>query len=105
MARRFIMTAKRRAALRKAQLASARKRRKEVKAKRRSTARAHISRAASDKAYAKKRYKTAGGYSRAVSDNYNAGGFRKAYALAYTSPLVYGISRARGKRAAKKKRK
>ncbi|AAN02067.1 gp13 [Mycobacterium phage Barnyard] len=68
----YKMTAKRRAALRKAQLASARKRRKGGRAK--STYRAVKRSNAAKRSYARKHYKGRGGISRQASDMYHSRG-------------------------------
>ena len=124
MARRYVMTARRKAALRKAQLASARKRRKGGRIK--STARAYKRETARKKAYAKKHYKGPGAYKRKASDMYHSRGafsknwrgrsystrgkrINKAATIAvhanYGSAAILAGSHIRGKRAAKKRRR
>lgn len=122
---RYKMTAARRAALRKAQLASARKRRKGGsrrtrakdrvrsaransavrkgrRARNKTAAQRRINRAHQSKAYAKKQYGGRGGYKRSVDDMVRAGGLQRTAAIVSFSPGAYGISAVRGRRTKSK---
>ena len=124
MAKRHVMTAARKRALRKAQLASAKKRRKGRVRRTIGAARKEASRKTS---YGKKHYrKKPGGFKRQYSDMYHSRGAysrnwrgkkygkkmkrvnRIATGIVLSHPLnasIYGVSHLRGKRAMKRKRR
>lgn len=121
MANRRVMTARRRAALRKAQLASARKRK--GRGAKRAVKRANRrSVSANKKLYAAQHYRKPGGYHKQMKHLRNSQGVyatnvhgkkigskakklnKAAYYLNY-SPVAMGVSKARGKRAAKKRKR
>ena len=114
MAGRYVMTPARRAALKKAQAASAAKRRGSGRAKSKAIRK-------QKKAYAKKNYRGRGGYSRRFDDlknskgpvysqnnkgkKYGKWGKRANKAAAYysVSPVALAVSRKRAKKRSKKR--